>query len=192
MSAKESIRRQVRERLRSMPIVERNRAGAHIASTVWEVPEARSARTILLYASMGDEAPTPAIAEEARRRGIEILYPRCLPDQVSMTLHAVDDDADLTPGRFGLLEPAIHCPPVEVATVDLAFIPGLAWDRGGRRLGRGAGYYDRLLAAPDWRGLRCGLFFSIQEFPELPADPWDMPLDLVVTEKEIVVIGAGA
>jgi 5-formyltetrahydrofolate cyclo-ligase len=70
--------------------------------------------------------------------------------------------------------------------VDVALMPGLAWDRAGNRLGRGAGYYDRLLAHPDWRAFRCGLFFATQEFPALPADPWDQPLQAVVTEREII------
>jgi 5-formyltetrahydrofolate cyclo-ligase len=65
-------------------------------------------------------------------------------------------------------------------------VPGLAWDRAGRRLGRGAGYYDRLFADPAWRGFRCGLFFAAAEAPALPADPWDRPLDAVVTGREIV------
>jgi 5-formyltetrahydrofolate cyclo-ligase len=71
-----------------------------------------------------------------------------------------------------------------VEEVDLAFIPGLAWDRGGHRLGRGAGFYDRLLGDPRWRGFRCGLFFAAQEVPRIPFDPWDAQLDAIITEAE--------
>jgi 5-formyltetrahydrofolate cyclo-ligase len=70
--------------------------------------------------------------------------------------------------------------------VDAAVIPGLAWDRAGNRLGRGAGYYDRLLADPEWRGFRCGLFFAIQQVPAVPYDPWDAPMQAIVTESAIV------
>lgn len=53
-------------------------------------------------------------------------------------------------------------------------------------LGRGAGYYDRLLAHPEWRGFRCGLFFAAQETPSVPHEPWDIRLDAIVTEREVV------
>jgi 5-formyltetrahydrofolate cyclo-ligase len=75
---------------------------------------------------------------------------------------------------------------VDVHEVDVALVPGLAWDRRGARLGRGAGYYDRLFLRPSWRGFRCGLFFAAQEFDRLPANRMDAPLDAVVTEREIV------
>jgi 5-formyltetrahydrofolate cyclo-ligase len=66
--------------------------------------------------------------------------------------------------------------------VDAALVPGLAWDRDGRRLGRGAGYYDRLLASPGWRAFRCGVFFAGQEVARVPVEAWDVRLDAVVTE----------
>jgi 5-formyltetrahydrofolate cyclo-ligase len=72
-----------------------------------------------------------------------------------------------------------------VEEVDAALVPGLGWDRSGGRIGRGAGYYDRLFADPEWRGFRCGLFFAAQEADVLPTDPWDAPLDAVVTEREV-------
>jgi 5-formyltetrahydrofolate cyclo-ligase len=68
----------------------------------------------------------------------------------------------------------------------MALIPGLAWDRNGNRLGRGGGYYDRLLAGEEWRAFRCGIFLSVQKLTTIPHDPWDSPLDAVVTEAEIV------
>jgi len=110
-----------------------------------------------------------------------------------MTLHAVGDLGDLRPGRYGIREPdADACPVVGVAAVDAALVPGLAWDRAGHRLGRGGGYYDRLLGHPAWRAFRCGLFFAAQEVPPLPADEWDSPLDAVLTEREILHFRAPA
>ncbi|MBW3572976.1 MAG: 5-formyltetrahydrofolate cyclo-ligase [Gemmatimonadetes bacterium] len=184
--SKDALRAEARAVLRALPPAERGAAEARIARRVWEVPEVAGARTLLVYASLPEEVGTDAIAAEARRRGITLLYPRCLP-QGRMALHAVDAPGALRQGRFGIREPdADACPARGVRDVDAALIPGLAWDRAGHRLGRGAGYYDRLLAHPDWRGFRCGLFFAAQETPSVPHEPWDVRLDAVVTESEVI------
>ena len=183
---KDDVRREVRGRLRALSTEERAAAEVEIAQRVWDVPQVATARVLMLYASMPDEVGTDAIAAEAARRGITLVYPRCLEDR-RLSLHVVDALDRLRPGRYGIREPdADACPVHEVAAVDAALIPGLAWDRAGNRLGRGAGYYDRLLADLEWRGFRCGLFFSIQEFPAVPHDPWDEPMQAIVTEAEFV------
>lgn len=180
---KAGSRREARARLRSLTPDDKRAAGARIASRVWEIDAAAKAGSILLYASLPEEVPTDDIAREARVRGIEVVYPRCLEGPREMSLHSVRDDADLlADGRWGIREPAAHCPITRPDEIDVAFIPGLAWDRAGNRLGRGAGYYDRLLGDPGWRAVKCGLFFAVQEFPVIPADEWDAPLDMVVTE----------
>ncbi len=183
---KEALRRAARARLRSLTPAEQARAGAAIARRVWTLPEIADAKTLLLFASLPEEVETDGIAEEARWRGIQVTYPRCLPETRDLALHSVAGPEQLREGLFRIREPdAEACPLVHVGEIDAALIPGLAWDRMGGRLGRGAGYYDRLLASPDWRAFRCGLFFAAQEVESVPADPWDVPLDAVVTEKEI-------
>jgi 5-formyltetrahydrofolate cyclo-ligase len=189
--SKEAERREARARLADLSPEARAAAEAAIARRVWEVQEIAGARTLLLYASLPGEVGTDALAEEARRRGIVLVYPRCLEER-RMSLHVVRSPEALRPGRYGIREPDPDaCPVREVAAVDAALIPGLAWDRAGGRLGRGAGYYDRMLADPAWRGFRCGLFFAAQEASSLTVDPWDAPLHAIVTEREIVRTTAG-
>lgn len=183
---KAEARRRARAALAALSPAERERAGEAVAARLWTLPALASARAILLYASLPEEVPTDAIAREARRRGMVVTYPRCLPETREMVLHRVASDAEFEPGSYGLREPAESCPVLSLAEVDVALVPGLAWDRAGRRLGRGAGYYDRLFARPECRAFRCGLFFAAQELPVLPSDPWDVPLDAVVTERERV------
>jgi 5-formyltetrahydrofolate cyclo-ligase len=184
--SKDALRAHARAALRALPPDARAAAEAEIARRVWTVPEIAGARSLLLYASLPEEVATDAIANEARRRGIVLVYPRCLSDR-TMTLHAVDSADALRPGRYGIREPdADACPIRRVEDVDAALIPGLAWDRAGHRLGRGAGYYDRLLADPAWRGFRCGLFFAAQEAPDVPHDAWDVPLHAILTDRELV------
>jgi 5-formyltetrahydrofolate cyclo-ligase len=183
---KDDVRREVRGRLAAFSAEERAAAEAEIARRVWQVPQVAGARVLMLYASLPGEVGTDMIAGEATRRGITLVYPRCLEDR-RLSLHVVDALDRLRPGRYGIREPDPDvCPVHEAGAVDAALIPGLAWDRAGNRLGRGAGYYDRLLADPEWRGYRCGLFFSIQEFPAIPHDPWDARMQAIVTEAELV------
>lgn len=184
--SKDALRARVRATLRALAPDARAAAEAEITRRAWTVPEIAGARTLLLYASLPEEVATDAIADEARRRGIVLVYPRCLADR-SMTLHTVDSPEALRPGRYGIREPDVDaCPIRRIEEVDVALIPGLAWDRAGHRLGRGAGYYDRMLADPAWRGFRCGLFFAAQEAPSVPHDAWDVPLHAIVTDQEVV------
>jgi 5-formyltetrahydrofolate cyclo-ligase len=183
---KDALRRDAVRRLRALPPDVRARASAEIDARVWTLPEIAGARTLLLFASTIEEPDTDGIAAEALRRGIHVVYPRAVAER-RLSLHAVASPDALRPGRYGIREPDESlCEMVRVDRVDAALIPGLAWDRDGRRLGRGAGYYDRLLGAPEWRAFRCGIFFADQEVPVVPAEAWDVPLDAVVTEREVV------
>ena len=185
--SKQAMRAEARARLASISLSERATAGRSIAERVWEVEPVARARVILLYASLPTEVPTDAIAAEAVRRGILLTYPRCLPQTRAMVLHRVQGHGELNgSGAFGIREPDPACPVVDVHEIDVALVPGLGWDRNGGRLGRGAGYYDRLFLSPMWRGLRCGLFFADQEFDRLPMNRLDAPLDAVITERETV------
>ncbi|MDB4950250.1 MAG: 5-formyltetrahydrofolate cyclo-ligase [Gemmatimonadetes bacterium] len=183
---KDAARREARVRLRALDASARADASAAIGRAVWTLPEVAAARTLLLFASLPGEVETAEIAAEAVGRGIVVTYPRCLPETRELALHAVAAPGELVPGAYGIREPdALVCPLVSAAEVDVVLVPGLAWDRAGRRLGRGAGYYDRLFALPAFRAFRCGLFFAAQELHEVPVDAWDVAMDAVVTEREV-------
>ena len=184
---KDEMRREARRRLRDLLPGARSAAETAIARLVWTVPEVAEARTLLLYAHLPDEVSTDAIAIEALTRGVHVVFPRVLPGTRAMDLHTVAEPDSLRIGAYGIREPdPERCARVPVEAVDAVLVPGLAWDRHGARLGRGAGYYDRLFALPEWRGFRCGVFFAAQEFPALPTDPWDVPLQVVVTEDGVM------
>lgn len=184
---KDEIRREARTRLRALLPGERAEAETAIARRVWTVPEVAAARTLLIYAHLPNEVSTDAIALEALTRGVHVVFPRVLPGTREMDLHAVVEPDSLRIGAYGIREPdPERCARVPAGQVDAVLVPGLAWDRRGARLGRGAGYYDRLFALPEWRGFRCGVFYAAQEFPHIPTDPWDVPLHAVVTEGGVV------
>jgi 5-formyltetrahydrofolate cyclo-ligase len=183
---KPELRAEARRRLRALSVEAKASAEAEITQRVWSVPEVAAARTILLFADLPEEVSTDAVAAEALLRGHIVVYPRTVPETRGMTLHQVASLEHLRTGSYGIREPDVErCPEVPEASIDAALVPGLAWDRTGGRLGRGAGYYDRLFANAAWRGFRCGIFFSLQEVDAIPREPWDLPLDAVVTEREV-------
>jgi 5-formyltetrahydrofolate cyclo-ligase len=187
---KPELRAEARRRLRALDGAARTAAEVEIGRRVWSLPEVAAARTLLLFADLPEEVPTDAIAAEALRRGLTVVYPRTLPEMRGVTLRGVDSLGHLRTGSYGIREPEVErCPEIAESSIDVALVPGLAWDRSGNRLGRGAGYYDRLFGNAAWRGFRCGIFFSLQEVEKIPTEPWDLPLDAVVTEREVWRVG---
>lgn len=103
----------------------------------------------------------------------------------SLTVHPVSGDLERHP--FGFLQPVAGSPEIPPDEVDAFLVPGVAFDEAGRRLGHGAGHYDRLLAAasPDARFI--GVTLERRVFPAVPGEPHDVGMHAVVTEERIIV-----
>ncbi len=135
---------------------------------------------VALYASKGSEVSTAGIDAAARARGLVVAYPRVIGDGRPLAFHAARTD-ELVPAGFGLREPPLHAPEIELAKIAVFFVPGLAFDRGGGRVGWGRGHYDATLAAaPGAR--RVGLAFDFQLVDGVPCEPHDAPLHVILTE----------
>ena len=159
------------------------RACARLLST----PFFASAFCIMVYSPLPDEVDCTLIARECLRTGRTVCVPRIDWDEKELAPARIFSwPQDLVPGRHGICEPAGDMPPVSVGTVELVVVPGLAFDRNRMRLGRGGGFYDRFLARNDLRATKAGLGFDIQLLSELPVEPHDSRLDIVVVETEVV------
>jgi 5-formyltetrahydrofolate cyclo-ligase len=138
--------------------------------------------TLALYAAKGSEVDTTAIDVAARARGWRVVYPRVIAGQRALAFHLATP-TELVAATFGLREPVASAPTVSLAELTVICVPGLAFDRGGGRLGWGHGFYDATLAqlgAP--RPLLLGLAFECQIINELPREAHDVLLDRVITE----------
>ncbi|MBB2165899.1 5-formyltetrahydrofolate cyclo-ligase [Gluconacetobacter sp. 1b LMG 1731] len=112
--------------------------------------------------------------------GYGVLLPRTPPRGQPLSFHRWSPEATMCSGRFGTLHPD-----GEVARPDLVFVPLLGFDRRGFRLGYGGGYYDRTLAElPGVPAVGFGL--SAQEVPAVPVGPYDVPLPVIVTERDVI------
>ncbi len=136
---------------------------------------------IALYSAIGSEAPTASLAEYLTEIGKTTAFPVCAGDS-PLEFRKVDNIDLLQAGFRNISEPGPDCPTV---TPDLIIAPMIAFDRSMIRLGQGGGHYDRTFAEfPE--ATRIGLAWSVQETDAVPAQPHDVPLDMIVTESEII------
>jgi len=156
-----------------------------ILASLGGLPAWKKARTVLLYSPLpGEPDPLPLISEEMRRGGGSLLFPRIEGDHLG--LYRYVEGIPWREGPHGLKEPDPGTwQGASIAEVDLALVPGLAFDPLGGRLGRGRGFYDRLLGNPAFRGLKIGLCWDWQVVELVPMAAHDAPMDLVVTEGGI-------
>jgi 5-formyltetrahydrofolate cyclo-ligase len=157
---------------------------AAIEARVRALPAYECASCVALYAALPGEVPTAALLADLWSRGRSVALPRI--DGALLELHVVASGEDLVDGPFGLREPRADRGRVAPDRVDLFLVPGVYFDRRGRRLGRGRGDYDRLLARARGDALRVGLCFSERLIEDVPSAPWDEPMDMVVTELEAI------
>ncbi len=177
---KASLRRQVRVRLAAMAAAQRERDSARICEWLERQEVWRRARAILFYAPMDQEPDIWPLLQAACRSDRMVALPRF--DAVRQRYEAAvvrDAARDVVVGRFGIREPAAGCATVALGALDLVLVPGMAFDRRGFRLGRGGGYYDRLLA--ETGAIKCGVAFEEQLVEAVPAEPQDVPVDCIVT-----------
>jgi len=133
------------------------------------------------YAPLAEEAdPTELV--RALAKTCPIAYPRVVSNSAPLAFHLWSGEA-LTPGTFGILEPAATWPTVHPAVL---LVPLLAFDAKGGRLGYGKGHYDRTLSVTPARTI--GIAFAGQELPHIPTEPHDHPLEMIVTEQGILHI----
>lgn len=140
-------------------------------------PPFQQAGTVLLYYSLPDEVCTHAFIRKwcDRKR---LLLPVVVGDDLELRCYT--GPADMAIGAYGIAEP-VGPAFTELSAIDVAVVPGVAFDAAGHRLGRGKGYYDRLL--PHLRAVKVGICYPYQLLAEVPAEPFDVRMDAVVSGK---------
>lgn len=137
-----------------------------------------------IFASLPDEPDLAPLLAHGVEQGISISCPRVEGD--SLVFHRILTWKDCAPGSYQIAEPLAHAPVSDPTTFDLLLVPGRAFDRHGRRLGRGKGHYDRVLASLTPHTHTLGIFFACQELPELPTENHDIPLQAILHENGLI------
>jgi 5-formyltetrahydrofolate cyclo-ligase len=177
---KAALRRTILAALSGMSPDSRERDSVQACARVLERPEWHRAHCILFYAPMPGELNVWPLLEAALRQGKTAGLPCFNPAAREYFARRVDQlDRDVLTGHFGIREPAATCPELPLNLLDLVLVPGVAFDQQGYRLGRGKGFYDRLLR--NLRGTTCGVAYEQQMTPRVPLEPHDVRLNCILT-----------
>lgn len=156
--------------------------------------------TVLAYFSTKQEPDlsplfggTPAIPlqqasrQETKTSAVRWGFPRCIGRRLVWHQWSPESALPRQNNRYGIAEPHPDAPQITTCDVDLLLVPAVACDRGGYRLGYGGGFYDRLLAKPDWVAVpTVGILFAEALLPAVPREPWDQPLKMICTDAGLL------
>lgn len=174
---KTEIRKIVRGLKKEVPLEEKKRRSMPIMERVSTLPAFEQAKTVLLYWSMDDEVYTHEFVRQWYERK-RILLP-CV-DGDDLLLRQYTGPESMQPGpQFGIPEPTGEVF-TELEKVEMIVVPGVAFDRKNNRMGRGRGFYDRLLKSTP-NAVKVGVAFDFQIFDSIPVESFDVPMDFVVT-----------
>jgi 5-formyltetrahydrofolate cyclo-ligase len=180
---KNSVRQILRQKRESMTPFERHEKSQTICSYVLEL--IRDGETVMGYSSKEMEVNTLPIIKTLFKRGIPVVVPIIVRQDISLRLSYLNDLSVLVPSTFGVPEPIGNEIPAQPGDIHTIILPMLGFDRNGGRLGYGAGYYDRFLAK-NQKIRKIGIAFGCQEAENLPVDENDIHMNCIVTEDGIV------
>jgi len=186
--AKSELRRKIRAALQNIAPAARVAASAQICARLKEQSFWKNAASVLFFAPLPDEADVWPLLEETVAAGKIVTLPRFDPaDQSYAACRVQNPRSEIAIGQFGIREPKPGCAEMVLSRLDLILVPGVAFDLRGNRLGRGRGFYDRLLA--ETRGVKCGIAFDEQITGEVPTGEHDLQMDFILTPTCCVETG---
>jgi 5-formyltetrahydrofolate cyclo-ligase len=187
-AAKIQIREEIAKSISALAeneIAEKTRS---IEAKLFDFANFLEAKIALLYISGDYEVATDNIIKRSYAYGKIVVLPAFDPVKFEMNLMKVDNfEKDLVTGPRGVLEPdASRCKIVPLERIDIAVLPGLAFDEKGARLGSGKGYYDRLIPRLAITTRKVALTFEEQIVPQIPMESHDKHVDIIITDKRII------
>lgn len=157
-----------------------------IRNNLFKMECIKQAETICTFISAFKEPDTVEIIKELWGQGKKVIVPITDVESSTLSLSYISSMEDMEKGAYGILEPkTVHTADENI--IDVILVPGLAFDRNGGRMGFGKGYYDRLLE--NGKAIKIGICYDFQIFKKIPTESHDIPMNFIITEKEILEIG---
>lgn len=183
---KAQLRRTLLNCLLAIPSEKRDERSRKACQKLVSTEPFQSASTVMMFLSLPHEVDTSEAILHAWQLGKTVAVPKVSWEQRHMIPVQINSlETGFSTGASGLRNPVAGAP-VPFGEIDLVVTPGLGFDRKGNRLGRGGSYYDRFFANAELKAIRCGLAFAEQLVDAVPVAEHDEPVDLLVTDKEIV------
>jgi 5-formyltetrahydrofolate cyclo-ligase len=159
-----------------------------IENRLFEFANFLESKTTLLYIESDFEVQTSGIINKTIEYNKVVVLPTFNPETFEVTLLKVDKpDKELRPGPRGVLEPdPRQCKVVPIDRIDIAIIPGVAFDEKGGRIGSGRGYYDRLIPKLSITTRKVALTFEDQILQQVPIESHDKHVDIIITDKRVI------
>jgi 5-formyltetrahydrofolate cyclo-ligase len=180
MTSKKDLRRTLREETARHSADEKNICSQAICARLGSHQAWKNAKAVLFYMPIAGEPDIWPLATEALQSGKTIALPRYSGGEDPYHVRQVQNlTQDLERGQFGIMEPCDACPILDVKLLDFVLVPGIGFGPEGQRLGRGKGYYDRLLAKA--LGIKCGVAFDWQITASIPTESHDVLVNCIVT-----------
>ena len=187
-TSKADLRRQMKLARDGVAVAQRMQWSDAIARRVLAMPAVLEADRVFCYVSFGSEVDTHDLIRRLLAMGKTVAVPRLTKQgegadgRRDMIAQPIESLEDLKPGLYGFLQPP-EVSPTRHLPCPVTLVPGLAFTPGGDRLGYGAGHYDRYFASHP-ETVAIGLCFHHQLMPRLPVEPFDRPMQSVVTEGD--------
>ena len=177
---KKLLRKRVKEEISALPEGYLRRAGDAICGHILASPEYAAASFIFAFISTEEEIDTQRLLKAAWADGKTVAVPLCIKKGI-MEARIIRGMDDLQSGMYGIPEPKPETPKLAPEQIDLIIVPCAAASRGGKRLGKGGGFYDRWLAGAESKAILVCPEVLLHE--DIPMDEYDMAVPVVATEK---------
>jgi len=183
-SEKRALRGRLLTACRQISASERSQLSTRICDRLMSLEPLQAAEHIVLFRPLEGEVNIAPLWEQLAAQGKRLYLPRLEPGR-TLSFCPWQPGDPLTTRAFGLEEPSPLVVPADPASLQAWVVPGVAFDRQGVRLGRGAGYYDRSLPGARPGVVRIGVCFDLQHCVTLPVESWDCRMDMVATDQGI-------
>jgi len=177
--AKRLARREARLAMEGLSLGQAAEDSQAVCRLILESTSWQEAGQAMLYMPISGEIDVKALIENGLETGKTIALPRFSVEKNGYGACAIANLGDLVPGKFGIPEPSPGSQKMDTKQLDLAIVGGVAFDGLGGRLGRGGGFFDRLLA--DIPAKICGVCFDQQVYPDVSLERHDVKMDMIAT-----------
>jgi 5-formyltetrahydrofolate cyclo-ligase len=192
MQTRQELRDQIRQRRNSLADKEQEYAAQSLA--LHAEPLVKHVNSVALYLTNDGEIDTSPLINTLKAAEKQLAFPIIHPfAKGNLLFQAVNRDTHWTTNKYNIVEPKLdvrHVCPLE--SLDIIFLPLVAFDKEGNRLGMGGGFYDRTLSRLHTlknKPILIGLAHDCQEVEKLPFEPWDVPTNIIVTPSKLITVG---